>query len=372
MIDLKKKRVHSIGISQAVNVRKLIEDYINENFQGQANVCKMYVGYDNDYFKTLGFDIRFTDVFKGELVSPINLRYMLKGEIPNCDILFVLIDTVVDRDLTEDILANIPLTTHLVYLYDNLLTDFSDGEFYKRFIKCDSDIQTYTRRTDVVPAINMILNKLKKYQVKYLVDPIFMSQDFIVTHEAIKDEEILDYDKIILINGENIGEYNIRIREALSRPFSPVTRDKMICYTPVVAKVLNPDYSVTIYDIPIYSDLVIVDKVQDSDMFNAPIYRVKYTLPSGDDIEFEIPINLNFIDLLNEGAVSKDVEYTPDTGYKLYFSYAIPLYAANKRYNKTLLIAGDESIINKSVIYTAIRYARNTFKLIHGNNVFLE
>nr|DAS01972.1 MAG TPA: hypothetical protein [Caudoviricetes sp.] len=27
-IDLKKKRVHSIGISQAVNVRKLIEDYI--------------------------------------------------------------------------------------------------------------------------------------------------------------------------------------------------------------------------------------------------------------------------------------------------------------------------------------------------------
>ena len=249
----------------------------------------MYVGYDNDYFKTLGFDIRFTDVFKGELVSPINLRYMLKGEIPNCDILFVLIDTVVDRDLTEDILANIPLTTHLVYLYDNLLTDFSDGEFYKRFIKCDSDIQTYTRRTDVVPAINMILNKLKKYQVKYLVDPIFMSQDFIVTHEAIKDEEILDYDKIILINGENIGEYNIRIREALSRPFSPVTIDKMICYTPVVAKVLHPDYSVTAYDIPIYSDLVIVDKVQDSDMFNAPIYRVKYTLPSGEDIEFEIP-----------------------------------------------------------------------------------
>lgn len=371
-IDLKKKRVHSIGISQAVNVRKLIEDYINENFQGQVNVCKMYVGYDNDYFKTLGFDIRFTDVFKGELVSPINLRYMLKGEIPSCDILFVLIDTVVDRDLTDDILANIPLTTHLVYLYDNLLTDFSDGEFYKRFIKCDSDIQTYTRRTDVVPAINMILNKLKKCQVKYLVDPIFMSQDFIVTHEAIKDEEILDYDKIILINGENIGEYNIRIREALSRPFSPVTRDKMICYTPVVAKVLHPDYSVTTYDIPIYSDLVIVDKVQDSDMFNAPIYRVKYTLPSGEDIEFEIPINLNFIDLLNEGAVSKDVEFTPDTGYKLYFSYAIPLYAAQKRYNKILLIAGDDSIINKSVIYTAIRYAKNTFKLIHGNNVFLE
>jgi len=80
----------------------------------------------------------------------------------------------------------------------------------------------------------------------------------------------------------------------------------------------------------------------------------------------------DFINNLNEGAVDKDCELLPPVGYKLYFSYAVPLYAMCKRYDKILLIISDDSILNKSVVYTAIRYAKNSFKIVHGSNIVLE
>ena len=104
----------------------------------------------------------------------------------------------------------------------------------------------------------------------------------------------------------------------------------------------------------------------------APIYRFKYTTPDNEEIEFEIPVNLDFINNLNEGAVDKDCELLPPVGYKLYYSYAVPLYAMCKRYDKILLIISDDSILNKSVVYTAIRYAKNSFKIVHGSNIVLE
>ena len=59
-LDLEAKRVHSVGISQAINVKRLIEDYLDENFKGEdIVVCKLYLGQDNDYFKSLNFDIKF-------------------------------------------------------------------------------------------------------------------------------------------------------------------------------------------------------------------------------------------------------------------------------------------------------------------------
>lgn len=373
-LDLQTKRIHSVGISQAINVKRLIEDYLDENFKGKdIEVCKLYLGHDNDYFKSLGFDIKFSDIFRSEMTSPIDLCYRFIAEnLPYCDILFVLIDGTVDRDVTDELLANIPLTSHIVYLYDNLLTDYSNGEFYKRFVKCDTDIQTYNRKTDVNPAINMLLNKLKKYQVKYLTSPEFASSEFIITQEILKDDELLDYDKIVLVNGENLAEYNIRIREALSRTFSPTKRDKMINYSPITAKVPINEYETKVYYIPIYSDLTVVDKITEPEPLVAPIYRFKYVTPDNEEIEFEIPVNLDFINNLNEGAVDKDCELLPPVGYKLYFSYAVPLYAMCKRYDKILLIISDDSILNKSVVYTAIRYAKNNFKIVHGSNIVLE
>ena len=373
-LDLQTKRIHSVGISQAINVKRLIEDYLDENFKGKdIEVCKLYLGHDNDYFKSLGFDIKFSDIFRSEMTSPIDLCYRFIAEnLPYCDILFVLIDGIVDRDVTDELLANIPLTSHIVYLYDNLLTDYSNGEFYKRFVKCDTDIQTYNRKTDVNPAINMLLNKLKKYQVKYLTSPEFASSEFIITQEILKDDELLDYDKIVLVNGENLAEYNIRIREALSRTFSPTKRDKMINYSPITAKVPINEYETKVYYIPIYSDLTVVDKITEPEPLVAPIYRFKYVTPDNEEIEFEIPVNLDFINNLNEGAVDKDCELLPPVGYKLYFSYAVPLYAMCKRYDKILLIISDDSILNKSVVYTAIRYAKNSFKIVHGSNIVLE
>ena len=57
-LDLQTKRIHSVGISQAINVKRLIEDYLDENFKGKdIEVCKLYLGHDNDYFKSFGFDI---------------------------------------------------------------------------------------------------------------------------------------------------------------------------------------------------------------------------------------------------------------------------------------------------------------------------
>ena len=373
-LDLEAKRVHSVGISQAINVKRLIEDYLDENFKGEdIVVCKLYLGQDNDYFKSLNFDIKFSDIFKSEMISPIDLHYkFIADNLPYCDILFVLVDGTIDRDITDELLMNIPLTAHIVYLYDNLLTDYSNGEFYKRFVKCDVDIQTYNRRSDVNPAINMLLNKLKKYQVKYLTSPEFASSEFVITQEILKDDELLDYDKIVLVNSENIAEYNIRIREALSRTFSPTKRDKMINYTPIIAKVPQDDYTTKIYNIPIYSELVVIDKITEPEPLIAPIYRFKYITPDGEEIEFEIPINLDFIDSINEGAVDKDVDILPPVGYKLYYSYAVPLYAMCKRYDKILLIISDDSILNKSVVYTAIRYAKNSFKIVHGSNIVLE
>lgn len=373
-LDLQTKRIHSVGISQAINVKRLIEDYLDENFKGKdIEVCKLYLGHDNDYFRSLGFDIKFSDIFRSEMTSPIDLCYRFIAEnLPYCDILFVLIDGTIDRDATDELLANIPLTSHIVYLYDNLLTDYSNGEFYKRFVKCDTDIQTYNRKTDVNPAINMLLNKLKKYQVKYLTSPEFASSEFIITQEILKDDELLDYDKIVLVNGENLAEYNIRIREALSRTFSPTKRDKMINYSPITAKVPINEYETKVYYIPIYSDLTVVDKITEPEPLVAPIYRFKYVTPDNEEIEFEIPVNLDFINNLNEGAVDKDCELLPPVGYKLYFSYAVPLYAMCKRYDKILLIISDDSILNKSVVYTAIRYAKNSFKIVHGSNIVLE
>ena len=373
-LDLRAKRVHSVGISQAINVKRLIEDYLDENFKDSSiEVCKLYLGHDNEYFKTLGFDIKFSDIFRSEMISPIDLQYkFIADNLPYCDILFVLVDGSIDRDITDELLCNIPLTAHIVYLYDNLLTDYSNGEFYKRFVKCDTDIQTYNRKSDVNPAINMLLNKLKKYQVKYLTSPEFAASEFIITQEVLKDDELLDYDKIIIVNGENIAEYNIRIREALSRTFSPTKRDRMINYSPIVAKVPQDDYTTKVYNIPIYSELTVVDKISEPEPLIAPIYRFKYITPEDEEIEFDIPVNLDFIDSVNEGAVDKDTDVLPPVGYKLYFSYAVPLYAMCKRYDEILLVISDDSILNKSVVYTAIRYAKNNFKILHGANIVLE
>lgn len=373
-LDLRAKRVHSVGISQAINVKRLIEDYLDENFKdSNIEVCKLYLGHDNEYFKTLGFDIKFSDIFRSEMISPIDLQYkFIADNLPYCDILFVLVDGSIDRDITDELLCNIPLTSHIIYLYDNLLTDYSNGEFYKRFVKCDTDIQTYNRKSDVNPAINMLLNKLKKYQVKYLTSPEFAASEFTITQEVLKDDELLDYDKIIIVNGENIAEYNIRIREALSRTFSPTKRDRMINYSPIVAKVPQDDYTTKVYNIPIYSELTVVDKISDAEPLIAPVYRFKYITPEDEEIEFDIPVNLDFIDSVNEGAVDKDTDILPPVGYKLYFSYAVPLYAMCKRYDKILLVISDDSILNKSVVYTAIRYAKNNFKILHGANIVLE
>ena len=122
-LNLKNKRVHSVGISQSMNVKKLVDEYIEEN--KLSNVAKMYIGSDKVYAETIEFNHYFYDYFKGELITPIDIQYKLIKDLPDCDVLIVLVDSAIDNSIPDMLLHNVSLKTHIVYIFDNLSNVFS-------------------------------------------------------------------------------------------------------------------------------------------------------------------------------------------------------------------------------------------------------
>lgn len=369
-LNLKNKRVHSVGISQSMNVKKLVDEYIEEN--KLSNVAKMYIGSDKVYAETIEFNHYFYDYFKGELITPIDIQYKLIKELPDCDVLIVLVDSAIDNSIPDMLLHNVSLKTHIVYIFDNLICDYSDGEFMKRFLNPDCIVNTYNRRPDIKPSLNILLNKIKKNNISYLTDPeLIIDSENIITFERMKDDELLDYDKIIILNDDDVSEFNIRIRNLLSRGFLPEARDKMVNYTPMEVSIVNTEGEYEKLYIPIYSELKVVDKIQDPEGFTPPIYRFAYTDYNDTEYEFEIPINTSFIDNMNNNSVSHDGIPLSFSGYKLYFAYALPLFAVSKRYDKIALIVSD-FVLSKSVLYSGIRYAKDSFKLCYSTNCLIS
>lgn len=367
------KRVFSVGISQAMNVAKLVEEYVQENLQ-EEKVLKLYIGTDFEYARSINFTEFMMDYYVGRLVSPVEIQFENVKPIPECDTLIIYLDSFIDESLMRSLLLGVGYNTKIIYIYDNLIVDYSDGTFYRRFYEPDCSVNTYNRRPDVKFGINALLNKLKKYTYKYLTDPELQctnGDDYSITYEQVKDEELLDYDKIILLNTDEVGEYNIRVRRMLSRPFSPVERDKMLNYTPMCVNAYDVENE-SYYDleIPIYSELVVLEKIREAAYLTPPIYKFKY-IRDTKEYEFETVISTAFINEMNEYAVPlEDDDFLTHQGYKLYFAYAIPLYAVTKRYNSVLLVATDD-IINKSLVYSGIRFSKNKFKLIYETNVYI-
>lgn len=367
------KRVFSVGISQAMHVAKLVDEFIEENLNTEK-VLKFYIGTDFEYARSIGFTEFMLDYYTGRLVSPVEIKFENVKPIPECDTVIIYLDSFIDESLMRSLLMNVGYTTKLIYIYDNLVVDYSDGTFYRRFYEPDCSINTYNRRPDVKFGINALLNKLKKYTYKYLTDPELQctnGDDYTITYEQVKDEELLDYDKIILINSDDVSDYNIRVRRMLSRPFSPVERDKMINYTPMCVSAHDVETGITAdLEIPIYSELTVLEKIRDAAYLTPPIYKFKY-IRDEKEYEFETVISTSFINEMNDCSVPlEDEDFLTHQGYKLYFAYAIPLYAVTKRYNSILLVATDE-IINKSLVYSGIRFAKNKFKLIYETNVYI-
>lgn len=367
------KRVFTVGISQSMNIGKLVDDYIEMSLNDKV-IYKLYVGSDRDYIKTINFDASLLDHFVGRLVSPYDMKFTQIKEIPQCDVMFVYLDTFVDYSIIKELLMSVGYTTKIIYLHDNMLVDYSDGEFYRKHHESDCIINTFNRRPDAKFQISALLNKLKKYKHIYITDSELQApstDDYNITYEEVKDENLLDYDKIILVNHDDVSEYNVRVRKILARPFAPVERDKMINYTPMCVTATNMDTDeVSDIDIPIYSDLIVLSQIREPDFMVAPIYRFKY-IKDDTEYEFETIISTAFIHDLNNNSVPlEDGDKLSHQGYKLYYSYAIPLYAVSKRYDNPLLVVSDD-IINKSLVYTAIRFAKNRFDLVYDTNVYI-
>lgn len=367
------KRVFSVGISQAMNVAKLVDEYIQENLQNEK-ILKLYIGTDFEYARSIDFTEFMLDYYVGRMVSPVEIQFENVKPIPECDTLIIYLDSFIDESLMKNLLAGVGYRTKIIYIYDNLVVDYSDGAFYRRFYEPDCSVNTYNRRPDVKFGINALLNKLKKYSYKYLNEPELQcanGDDYVITYEQAKDDELLDYDKIVLLNSDDVSDYNIRVRRMLSRPFSPVERDKMINYIPMCVSAYDVEAGTTSdLEIPIYSELTVLEKIRDAAYLIPPIYKFKY-IRDEKEYEFETVISTAFINEMNDNSVPlEDNDFLTHQGYKLYFSYAIPLYAVTKRYNNILLVVTDD-IINKSLVYSGIRFAKNKFKLIYETNVYI-
>lgn len=365
------KRVHSIGVSQSMNIEKLVQEFIDENKIPEDDVKKLYIGFDSQYMECLGFDLHFLDYFKMEMTSPLEMHYTMIKDLPDTKLLIVLVDTYLEDEITEALLSNVSVNTHILYIFDNLLTDYTnDGGFMKRFINPECVVNTYNRRPDIKAGINILLNKIKKSSTSFLTanDLASDTNDTVISFEALKDEELLDYDKIIVLNDDDTSEFNIRIRNLLSRGFLPEPRDKMINYTPIEVINVNSE-NLERVNIPIYSDLRVIQRVSEPDGFVPPIYQFEYIDHHGNSVIFDDIVNTSFIDNMNCNKVEhKDLSFI---GIKVYYSYCIPLYAAQKRYEKIALIITN-FILSKSVLYTGIRFARSSFRISYENNTYIS
>lgn len=364
------KRVYTINVSQAMNVAKMLNEFISEYNLEDTSV--LYVGEDRRFFEAMKFNHYFYDYFMEIMTSPIDIEYKLVKDLPDSKYLFIYLDEYIDAYVMRTILENTPLTSKIIYIYDNLVVDYSDGEFMKRYSVPDSNIVTYNRRNDNAPNINILLNKIKKNNIQFLTDTELLNDNAIITYENIKDDELQTYDIIISMNDETlIGEYTARLRNLACRDFLPEERDRMINYTPIETTYVDEFGDTHDLYIPLYSQLKVLSLVTPPDLFQAPVYRFLYTDFYGDEYEVELPINTNFIDNMNNSAVDRGDTPLSFSGYKLYYGYVLPLFAVKKRYDNVLLLASN-FVLSKSVLYTSIKYVYNRFKLRYDTNTYIS
>jgi len=363
------KRIYSINISQSMNLRKLLDEYIEKNLQGKR-VEYLYIGTDDEYSKdVLKIDNVFYDFFKinNEFDS---IAYTLIQDIPFCDVLFVVLDGYPDKDLYNIIIQSTRPDCNVIYLYDSLIVDYSDGEFYKKHSLPDCHIKTYNRRTDTKLAISTLLNKIKKYSFNYINDPDMTSADECsIVHVVPPSDEMLDYDKVILVNYDDVSDYTVNIRKLLARGFAPEPRDKMIAYWDIDTTYLDESGYRHRLHIHRFSELTVLSLIYEADVMKPPVYEFEY-IRHDKRYVVRLPVSLGFIDDLNRNLVETDLPISYQ-GNRLYFSYVLPLYAVTKRYNKLLFVVND-SVLNKDSVYTAISLTKESFKLCYASNVFMS
>lgn len=363
------KRIHSINISQSMNLRKLMDDYIQTDIPDKT-IDYLYIGMDEEYsLNVLKTENYFQDFF--EVTDDTDrVTYTLIRELPDVDVLFVILDGFPDNALYDIILHNTNVNTHVIYLYDSSIADYSDGDFYKNHTNPDCYINTFNRRNDIKLAISTLLNKLKKYNYKYINDPeLTHADECCITYENITSDELLDYDKIILVNHDDCSEYTTTIRKLLARGFAPEPRDKMINYQPIDTTYYDEDTRTRCsLHIPAFSELTVKECVCEPDINVPPTYLFEYKRINR-TYEVKLTISLGFIEDLNGGLVDHEVPITY-RGNKLYYGYVLPIYAVTKRYDNVLLVV-DDSVLNKDTVYTAISYVKERFKMIYGTNVYM-
>ena len=364
------KRIFTVNVSQSMNLNKMIREFIESHSLDDVEI--LYVGGDKRFFDAMKFDHYFYDFFREVMVSPIDIEYKLIQDLPNVKYLIVYLDEFVDEIVLNSILTNINMSTKLIYMYDNLVVDYSDGVFMKRYSVPDSNIGTFNRRTDNSPNINILLNKIKKNNIPFLTDPELTNDNAIITYESIKDDELQTYDVIISLNNDDIiGEYTARLRNLACRGFLPEERDKMINYVPIETIGVDEFGDSKEIFIPTYSEMKVISMVTPPDLFQSPVYKFEYIDFHGDRYEIEIPINTNFIDAMNSSSVDRDGTPLSFSGYKLYYAYVLPLFALKRRYDRVLILVSN-FVLSKSALYTGIKWVYERFKLKYDSNTYIS